>query len=177
MLPKQKLHETESRGVTPTALESDPALKELAERAKSLKLDIFLSAEELKLTERQRTALIKTLKLMESGGIRHDKVIDGKRFNMKEWINEGWGCGTICCIGGTASLLDGGPYDSADDMYPSIFHNKRGFTGTPALKRLFYEWGNRSPTAKRAGLQLRYYLKTGKCPIDWADKDTRYMKT
>lgn len=169
---KQKLNENGGPGET-RALQPDQALKELANRAKMLQADPFLSAEGLKLTERQRIALIKTLDLMEAHGIDNFKVIDGKRFNMNEWMNGTHSCSTVCCIGGTASLLDGGPYESESGTgySVSIFHSKRGFTGSRALKRLFYDWGGGSPTVERAALQLRYYLKTGKCPIDWADKN------
>lgn len=126
--------------------------------------DKFLTAEELKLTERQHIALIKTLALMESGGINHEHMIDDRLFAMNCWADK-HSCGTICCIGGTASLLDGGPYES---VIKSIFHDSKGFTGTPDLYRLFYDWNFHKETpVKRAAKQLRTYLESGKCPNQW----------
>jgi hypothetical protein len=180
---KQK--QTETITESTKAFQADPALKELAqqaaEKASALKVDKFLSAEQLKLTDRQRTALIKTLNLMETHGIDHEKHINGPtltgswRFDMREWVspestlkNE---CGTVCCIGGTASLLDGGPY--ASSITNSIFHDQWGkLTGDQNLANLFYRWSKRGKkvTVDCASQQLRKYLETGMCPWDWADK-------
>lgn len=164
---KQKLNEDERPGGTPEALQSDSALKELSEEAATFKADEFLNAQKLELTERQYVALIKTLELLESGGIRHDKFIDGKRFDMSHWIGNHYYCGTVCCIGGTATLLDGGK-----TTCNSIFHDDKGiFTSGYNLYTLFYGWGNVDVSEKRAAQQLRYYLETGACPADWAKKE------
>jgi hypothetical protein len=165
----------ESLGVNPKALEPDPTLKALADKAKALTTDKFLSAEELSLTERQRKALIDTLELMETRGIDNNKYINGKRFNMSHWITNYNGknraeCGSICCIGGTASLLAGkrikGEYED------SIFHDEAGnITVSTALANLFFNWGSGPVTVDRAAKELRNYLETANCPSNWAKKE------
>src|SRR5882672_6760082 len=67
----------ESPGVEPRVFQSDLRLKELAEKASAFKLPVkpkrnrFKSAKALKLTPKQRWALIETLKLLEKGKIKH----------------------------------------------------------------------------------------------------------
>jgi len=77
----------------------------------------FLSAKDLDLTERERTALILVLGVLESGEITWTQVDDiddmdgpdyepppGNHFSMAYWLEEG-DCGTVCCIGGLAEKL------------------------------------------------------------------------
>jgi hypothetical protein len=167
-MQKLKEKESEYKGLAELRdLQPDNKLKELAEKASAFNIDQFLSAKVLELTEHQRTALIDTLDLMESGGIDHENIIDGKRFTMIEWVLSTHDCGTVCCIGGTASLLAGGPY-----IFPglkSIFHDENGeFTGNAQLNNLFYKWGGGNVTVERAAKQLRHYLETDTCSSDWA---------
>lgn len=158
---KQKQTEAPESGASFNITETDSALTDLAERAKALlSQDSFLSYRKLRIRKRQRTALIKTLKLMEAKGISHKKFIDGRIFDMNHW-NDPYvhTCGTTCCIGGTASLLAGD--DGLFDSYNSI-----------SLENLFYEWGGDDVSVKRAAKQLRFFLETGECARNWA----RYSK-
>jgi|SRR5882672_935653 len=172
---KQNQIETQNTRNSSSHLESDPKLKELAERAATFTTDEdqkneFMSAPELQLTEFQYTALIKTLDLMENGKISEKEYINDKRFNMSVWAQDKT-CGTVCCIGGTASLLAGEEYNYNAGLR-TIFHSKETglFTGSMDLMNLFYYWGQVPVTVPRAAQQLREYLKTGKCPHNWAIK-------
>jgi hypothetical protein len=117
----------------------------------------FKTAEELGLPEKQVEALKKTLVLLETGKLIHQKINDlftlderGEytgHFNMQTW-NKAIGCGTVCCIGGTAELIGGVE-----------------FLGTPdALYALFYpETADyQDITPSQAATALRSYLTTGK---------------
>lgn len=73
----------------------------------------FKSAAELRITQMQHKALMKTLVLLETGKLTHHKVTGIEsgnpdkftgHFNMMFW-NMKMNCGTVCCIGGTAELV------------------------------------------------------------------------
>lgn len=73
----------------------------------------FLAADDLRITEAQKEALVKTLVLLETGKLVHTpkyefKSLNGKgftgHFNMRAWETEA-DCGTIRCIGGTAEVV------------------------------------------------------------------------
>ena len=169
----------EGPGVKPRSFQSDYKLKALARKAGDLVKETpendFLSAKKLNLTERQRTALIKTLALMESGGIDENIFIDNKKFSMRSWIGKDvmHPCRTVCCIGGTATLLDGSPRGEFKSDIQSLFHDKYGIlAGNNALYNLFYLWGPKAVTVERAAKQLRHYLNTDKCQIQWGLSET-----
>lgn len=120
----------------------------------------FKSADELKITEPQKEALIKVLVLLETGKLIHTTDYsysnDGKtkftgHFNMEEWGDWPHNCGTVACIGGTAELIAG----------------KKIFDGGEAsgkLYDLFYPrlvdvWN--LITTDQAATALRSYLTTG----------------
>jgi len=139
----------------------DPKLKELADKAdKVLRKDTFLPASDLQVSDDYRDALIKTLELLERGGVYHygfDKYIKNKYpFNMDQW---GGHCGSVCCIGGTAQWILGHDVGVG-----------RRIEGRPTqLNRLFFphhikdSWNNLTP--KVAAIALRTYLETGN--EDW----------
>lgn len=121
----------------------------------------FKTADELRLSEKQRDALIKTLALMDSGRLKHvpqnklrnghlgDPKFDGL-FNMAfSYLN--LDCGTVCCIRGIASLI-------GDVEFPT--HKL-----TRQLRQLFYIWSpskTSDPSIAQAAMALRSYLTTGK---------------
>jgi hypothetical protein len=136
----------------------------------------FLTAQALGLGEDELVALIATLALLEGGRVRHlpdvgvyesywDAVPPApKFFNMNHWAVEAHGCGTACCIGGTADALlgrrhfeqrahqlaDQGRTQLLDLFYP---HSFRG-----------YDYSRITPA--QAAAQLRKYLTKG--THDWA---------
>lgn len=128
----------------------------------------FKSAADLGIAEAQKDALMKTLVLLETGKMRHaesspipatQKKFSGQ-FNMANWtgVNE---CGTICCIGGTASIVG------------NVDFNHNGQL-PPALENLFYvhprppgcDWHDITPS--QAATALRSYLTTGDARWDLA---------
>lgn len=78
---------------------------------------IYLTAEELGLTEQHKDALHKVLDLFDEGLIKHVhschnmNTPEGERkdkyyvFNMNTWNEEYLPCGTVACIGGTAEIV------------------------------------------------------------------------
>ena len=127
----------------------------------------FKTAEQLGLEEKHYCALVKTLVELESGRIEHlrDPSLDSgdgrskvSRFNMGVWRSATYdGCGTVCCIGGSAEIIGRLP------MY-SMLHLEA--TGSNGLHELFYpyetgsdDWGCITP--KQATRALRNYLTYG----------------
>jgi hypothetical protein len=128
----------------------------------------FKTAQDLGISEGQKSALEKTLVLMETGKIRHVPAQDyGKRcfyspkgfsgnFNMSDWTY-GSACGTVACIGGTAEMV--GNVDFGTGM------------STEGLRQLFYpDYENEEEeyndiTVEQAARALRNYLTTGR--PDW----------
>lgn len=129
----------------------------------------FLPAADLGITEPQRSALMKTLVLLETGKLdhvpdvddlpsprRHIPIKDRKfsgQFNMADWSLV-HNCGTVCCIGGTAELIGGLEYNDFND------------DDNPGLHSLFYprNIGLRSYSAitpAQAATALRSYLTVG----------------
>jgi hypothetical protein len=177
-MQNQKLKEHENPRVEPRAFESDPKLKKLAEKASAFtivrvnkpKRNRFKSAKDLLLNKEQRDALIKTLKLMEAGKVKHvtEKRMDSATepikadylFNMNEWCNY-YDCGTVACLGGTAELVAG----SQIFMETQIFR-ERGSLNLNEIHNLFYGFPNYDPTTKQAAKVLRHYLETG--TADWS---------
>lgn len=132
----------------------------------------FKAAADLGITEPQKDALVKTLVLLETGGIVHaaqppfgdlntetTPAFSGK-FNMDNWSLTFDGCGTIACIGGTAELIGGVDFGSDHDDLP------KGLYG------LFYpvsagrDW--EEITTAQAATALRSYLSTGDARWDLA---------
>lgn len=136
----------------------------------------FKPAAELKLTDLQKEALIKTLVLLETKKLKHaypDRSVS-EPVGFTGHFNMGWwellaACGTICCIGGTAELIgDLKP----DELDKATYYN-------PALKNLFYPFypgkgGLRISvemqhiTPDQAATALRSYLTTGDARWDLA---------
>jgi len=133
----------------------------------------FLSAKKLKLSKKQRCALLKTLAWLEAGKLDHENernlTFDMKHWNQGSYTRNGKNCGTVCCIGGAASILG----DNA--MYAFM----RGYI-TKELGNLFYPGGGAtglgwvdegkkhpgwSASTAQAAVALRGYLETGK--TDW----------
>jgi hypothetical protein len=137
--------------------------------ADTFMLDRFLPAADLKISEEQRDALIKTLALMEAGKIHHISLDDQEivdhpddyeasfdaLFNLSSWIEQEYACGTVACIGGTAELISGVSFD--------------GWDSKPALKMLFNPADLvedfDTVTTDQAAKALRGYLTTG--TADW----------
>lgn len=121
----------------------------------------FKSAADLNISEPQFEALRKTLVLFETEQLIHTtdyKVKDLNsreftgHFNMRAWSVESE-CGTVRCIGGTASAVSGNHY---------LFRNWERHDGLNALfapnKREF-PWSRITP--EQAATALRSYLTTG----------------
>jgi len=116
------------------------------------------TAAELGLTGPQYCWLVKTLVALEE-----DRLVEDHRihFDMGTWCDTDHsvvphGCGSVCCIGGTAELL-GGP-------------GARIVPRPPVLQKLFFpaarmENNPYEATTKQAAVALRHYLTTGK--EDW----------
>jgi len=128
-----------------------------------LKSANFLPRETLGLSEPQYCGLVKTLALLESGELDHwNPELGFSHFDMAVWQKPAThNCGSVCCLGGTASMLMGR-------------HNIYGpgswlCTNRPELFRVFYPNGEffsrRHPgwhgTTKEAAMVLRHYLETG----------------
>lgn len=159
MLQKSKATQTTKEA---PKLADDPKLKETIK-------DKFLTAEELKLTELQYTSLIKTLGILEKSELKErPRSIDvdlwwnktpGHYFDMHCWWAEMVklepGCGTCCCIGGTAERIAG---------QRSLFVSYRT---PPELGNLFYKYPD-TVTQPQAGRVLRNYLETG--VTDWSKR-------
>ena len=134
----------------------------------------FKDATELKLTEQQKDALVKTLVLLETGKVSHVQIPSDARYNDSTPKFEGkfnmnrWGiysieaCGTICCIGGTAELVGG----------LRQLDLQRACDGNPALEDLFYPSCERFKydkiTPSKAATALRSYLTNGDARWDLA---------
>lgn len=131
----------------------------------------FMTAEELKITDPVRDALIKTLNMLEGGELKYFNLEDGERwrepsfgqgdlptyFNMGEWregVKDHEACGTCCCIGGTVESIIKYPMPDADmHQLEELF-----FPSIQAHLWNFY-------SAQEAATVLRRYLVTGK--VDW----------
>lgn len=119
----------------------------------------FKSACDLKLSEKQRDALIKTLVLMETGKLVHTDARGllwlckkGRKFtghfNMERWNEYVPGCGTVACIGGTAELI--GDFK----FYATEISEELGDLFSPAFSMA-------GITVEQAASALRNYLTTG----------------
>jgi hypothetical protein len=118
----------------------------------------------LKITEKQKAALVRTLRLLEAGKLKHvdpQDIADGptpKRkvfsglFNMRTWQHP-TPCGTVACIGGTAEMIGkvrfGDSYEKNPDLHDLLY---------PAQTTM----PDRFITTKHAAKALRNYLTTGK---------------
>lgn len=113
----------------------------------------FLPAANLKISEKQRDALIAVLLLFEGGEVKHGPVVyrdlrkgEQRKFNMAEWD-----CGTACCIGGWADQLGGAGFDEMA-KFPV------------ELERLFFpplSIDMHDVTVPQAARAVRRYLETG----------------
>lgn len=124
----------------------------------------MLSAKDLKISEAQRNALIKTLFLLEDGCLLHvkntrkplskeEKQFSGL-FNMDIW-NRTTECGTVCCIGGTAEQLGGVVFDNITEELTNLFypnHSSNSYTNDVIYGEI---------TPNQAAQALRSYLETG----------------
>lgn len=134
----------------------------------------FKSADDLRISERHKEALMKTLVLLETDKLvhvdpSHMPIGNGPtafsgHFNMSWWSLERE-CGTVCCLGGTAELA-GGLEDSELEQLSWRL---------PELYNLFYP-GMERPcnvrmkqiTTAQAATALRSYLTTGDARWDLA---------
>ncbi|MCA6108162.1 hypothetical protein [Bradyrhizobium cenepequi] len=125
----------------------------------------FKTAETLGITQKQKDALVKTLRLLEGGKAKHVDpppiAIDCERkrrysfdglFNMRVWKKK-TDCGTVACIGGTAELVGGVKFTDVT-MNDNL-----------ELAKLFYPHSGGLPfsaiTVKQAAKALRNYLAVG----------------
>ncbi len=124
----------------------------------------FQTPADLDIPDIHYEALVKVLGMLERGELRHVvdpslKTIRGLGpwrpihgpglFNMNWWRTE-FGCGTVCCIGGTAELV--GKFSFRED----IGNLPRGLNHL-----LFPGPGGDSITTEQAAFALRSYLSTG----------------
>jgi len=127
----------------------------------------FMIAADLRITEPQKRALIKTLVLLETGKLQHvhpDATFSEPRgftghFNMSWWDLHS-GCGTICCIGGTAELI--GELKPNELDIATIGNSKLRnlfYPGVDKKDQIFVAMQNITPT--QAAVALRSYLTTG----------------
>ena len=145
-------------------------------------IDLFLSAAQLGMTEKQRKYLVLTLELLESGKVidnEYSKIELGNdsiqyKFDIKHWwhdLNDSklpwWRLFfppvtktaiVICCIGGTACMLA-----NDEDLFLSKLSDN--------LDNLFYGFGKVPVKVIDAATQLRKFLETGKCELDWNNKN------
>mgnify|MGYP001610561516 FL=1 len=118
------------------------------------------TAEELRITEEQRCALVKALAFLQEDKIKY-RPLEGPvlgfkskgkvdHFNMRAWTRE-YECGTVCCIGGTAQALSGTSFPNS-----SVFRNRN-------LNNLFYPSNQEAwnATPQQAARALSNYLSTG----------------
>lgn len=131
----------------------------------------FQSATDLEISEMQKDALVKTLKLLETDAVEHSTAFDFDRcdhehtrqafsgqFNMRYWAESGE-CGTIACIGGTAELITGVRFGLTwvgNDRLANLFQPQ-----TLPLET----WS--AITTEQAARALRSYLTTG--DAKWAE--------
>lgn len=128
----------------------------------------YRTAEQLTITEEQRNALIKTLKYLQAGKMKHTdgNLIDAfnenyqynrkqqpKKFNLAVWMGTDLAdhsCGTVCCIGGTAEALVG----------DKVFYN---WMNNPKLSALFDPRNVTMHKVKpeQAAVALHNFLATG----------------
>lgn len=117
----------------------------------------FMTAAQLNITDAQYDALKKTLVWFETGKSVHTKLeYRGRRrigsdaphrFNLALWIAE-YDCGTVACIGGTASLLGKVSFD--------------GWVNHAGLTNLFNpNILKQNVTVEQAAQALRNFLQTG----------------
>lgn len=126
----------------------------------------FMTHTELGVTAEEHTALIKTLVLMETGKLIHERDIPAGsksdtgaftgHFNLGWWREHHESCGTICCIAGTAELIGNVSFDN--------------WTRNEGLAELFAPtsdlvWDDVS--VAQAAFALRSFLSTGK--PNWAE--------
>lgn len=128
----------------------------------------FKSTADLGLSDDEYAALVTTLGMLERGELVHVRISDQPtfrhdasgftgHFNMGEW-QEGFHCGTVCCIGGTAELIGQVEFNICDNH---------------ALEELFYPtaltprhlWDD--ITIEQAARALRSFLTTGHA--NWKD--------
>ncbi|MBR0868901.1 hypothetical protein JQ633_00915 [Bradyrhizobium tropiciagri] len=137
----------------------------------------FKSADELKISEAQKDALIKTLVLLETGKLIHASPDDEDFFINNSWEEAGlkprfdgrfnlgtWAatanCGTVACIGGTAEAISGVRFHGWMDRLDGL----RDLFTPQCLS--FREWSKVTPT--EAATALRSYLTTGDARWDLA---------
>lgn len=126
----------------------------------------FKTADELRISGAQLSALQKTLVLLETGKLIHAPFDgDGRRegeeftghFNMGRW-NAVQACGTVCCIAGTAELIGGIRFpDHPPGRLGNLFY--AGELGERVLTTI---------TPQQAATALRSYLTTGDARWDLA---------
>jgi hypothetical protein len=126
----------------------------------------FKTAAELEISEKEKSALVKTLVLLETGKLKHTKPkfprdysVDTEfsgLFNMSDWFYPSK-CGTVACIGGTAELVGNMRFehDMSNAGLSALFYMDDGSTNYPM----------EDVTTEQAARALRNYLTTGK--PDW----------
>ena len=134
----------------------------------------FLSPEELSISAKEFLALCEVLKMLEQGRlehsyVEHDEAPTQVGFNMNIPAERD-SCGTICCIGGWASvIMQGGLRDEKGhyqfDGYTACLYVDRSLGD---LRDLYYppigfDWDGITPA--HASRALRNFLTTGR--PDW----------
>lgn len=113
----------------------------------------FKTAANLDITDRELSALIKVLGMMERG-----ELVDVEQFvrcdNGFNMGTQGMGCGTPACIGGWAANLMGIHQLTYVDSYLASKKSGHG------LNELYWNYSGR-PNVEQAATALRSYLTTG----------------
>lgn len=134
----------------------------------------FLTAETLGISQEQQETLIKVLRMLESGEVRHTPPgrlppavgyvwpvgkLSGQ-FNMMNWITENE-CGSVCCMGGLADAVAGkNLFSGRHQVFGMEYHR------TDDLRELFSPRAVLSGywpdiTVEQAAAALRNYLTLG----------------
>lgn len=120
----------------------------------------FLSAKNLGLTEKRKKALVKTLKLFESGKVKYKEAVRAQFGPVKDGFNMAfynYPCGTPACVAGWADHFLGRKF------FVSAHINGRGIQRP--LSAIFSDYVTPDKiglnTPKKAAQYLREYLETG----------------
>lgn len=116
------------------------------------------SSTELGISEAHKTALMKTLEMLESGKLVHAQPVHWDdhtkpfvdQFNMSHWKDQ-FDCGTVCCLGSMAEVVGGVSFTNSDslDLF-TLFNPDVSKEDMNAI------------TPKQAAAALLSYLTTGK---------------
>jgi len=129
----------------------------------------MMKLKDLGITGKERNALLDVAAALDSGTLKHTtETNDGPAFNIDITAdNNAYECGTVCCIGGWASILmQGGTIqkEQSGDLIDKADDYVRGKTGCP-IEALYYpsdvdDWSDITPPVAVAA--IHQFLATGK---------------